>query len=100
MIYMRKTDTDVIVKSQLVCAKSRIAPLKVISVPRLELCAALLLPRLIDVIIPALKLNISRRYLWTDSTVTLDWISEGSSRWKTFIAICVGEIHTLTDRME
>ena len=99
-IYMRTIDTDGIVKSQLVCAKSRIAPVKVISIPRLELCAALLLSRLIDVIIPALNLSILRRYLWTDSTVTLDWISAESNRWKTFVANRVGEIHTLTDRAE
>ncbi|CAI6360799.1 unnamed protein product [Macrosiphum euphorbiae] len=99
-IYMRTTDTEGIIKSQLVCAKSRIAPVNVISIPRLELCAALLLSRLIDVIIPALRLNISRRYLWTDSTVTLAWIAAESSKWKTFVANRVGEIHTLTDRAE
>jgi len=99
-VYMRTSDKDGNIACQLVCAKSRIAPVKVISIPRLELCAALLLSRLIDVIIPAFRLNISRRYLWTDSTVTLAWIAAESSKWKTFVANRVSEIHTLTDRAE
>ncbi|KAL4148738.1 hypothetical protein QTP88_002906 [Uroleucon formosanum] len=60
----------------------------------------LLLSCLMDVIIPALRLNISRRYLWTDSTVPLAWIAAESSKWRTFVANRVGEIHTLTDRAE
>lgn len=73
---------------------------RLLNFPRLELYVALLLSRLIDVIIPALRLNISWRYLWTDSTFTLAWITAKSSKWKTFVANCVGEIHTFTDRAE
>lgn len=99
-IYMRTTDKDGNITCQLVCAKSRITPIKVISIPRLELCAALLLSRLMSMIIPALNISVSKRYFWTDSTVTLAWLAADSCKWKTFVANRVSEIHTLTNRLE
>ncbi|XP_060846330.1 uncharacterized protein LOC132925994 [Rhopalosiphum padi] len=99
-IYMRTSDKDGNITCQLVCAKSRITPIKVISIPRLELCAALLLSRLMSTIIPALNISVSKRYFWTDSTVTLAWLAADSGKWKTFVANRVSEIHTLTNRLE
>lgn len=87
--------------SKLICAKSRIAPVKTVSIPRLELCAAVLLSRLAATIAPLLRMNISQRFLWTDSTVTLAWIASDSQRWRTFVANRrVGEIHNLTLRSD
>jgi len=65
-IFLRSTNEQGEHTAKLICAKSKVAPLKVISLPRLELCAALLLARLVSRIAPKLKLNIAKKYFWSD----------------------------------
>ncbi|XP_070159689.1 uncharacterized protein [Polyergus mexicanus] len=69
----------------LVCAKTKVAPLKRLTIPRLELTAAVLLPRLISYVQRTLELAEIPIYLWTDSSVSLTWINSHPSRWKDFV---------------
>lgn len=96
-VYVRTTLGPGEYRSELLCSKSRVAPIKTVSLPRLELCAALLLARLISKIGEALNLSRVQQFLWSDSTIALSWILSSSGRWSVFVANRVGEIQRLTN---
>lgn len=79
-VYFRSKIGEHNYKSALYCSKSRIAPFKAVSLPHLELSAALLLAQLIDKIKSSLTLENTRTILWSDSTIALSWISPPSRK--------------------
>ncbi|XP_065082637.1 uncharacterized protein LOC135705015 [Ochlerotatus camptorhynchus] len=68
---------------------------KKVSLPRLELSAALLLSHLYHKVNTSIALN-TQPFFWSDSTITLHWINSVPSRWKTFVANRVSEVQHLT----
>ncbi|GFY70108.1 integrase catalytic domain-containing protein [Trichonephila inaurata madagascariensis] len=62
------------VSTRLLCSKSRVAPVKPITIPRLELCACVLLSQLLEKVLHSLTLPIQQIMLWTDSNIVLAWI--------------------------
>ncbi|GFW36442.1 uncharacterized protein TNCV_1344031 [Trichonephila clavipes] len=57
------------VSTRLLCSKSRVAPVKPITIPRLELCACVLLSQLLEKVLHSLTLPIQQIMLWTDSNI-------------------------------
>ena len=66
--------------THLVMSKSRVAPAKTVSLPRLELLAAVFNARLLKFVAESLTLKVDRVVCWTDSMVTLQWIRGSSSQ--------------------
>ena len=78
--------------SNLIMAKSRVAPTRRITLPRLELLAAYLTAKLISYVLKALKTPVQDIYAWSDSQIVLSWIKQPCSKWKVFVANRVQEI--------
>ncbi|XP_062714070.1 uncharacterized protein LOC134290872 [Aedes albopictus] len=96
-----RLETESGVQVALVGAKTKVAPLKTISIPRLELKAAILGIRLLETIQNQHEFSIHRRYCWTDSGTVLAWIrSKDHRRFHKFVAVRVGEILSSTEQTE
>ena len=79
--------------SNLAIAKSMVAPVKRVSLPRLELLAAYITATLRDYVIQALRIVVHAVYGWSDSQIILAWIRRPSAHWKVFVANRVQDIH-------
>lgn len=100
VIYLQCISPENEISTKLVCSKSRVAPLKPVSIPRLELCACLLLSRLVKKTLNSLHLNIDEVYLWSDSTIALAWIHKEPCLLKTFVSNRVSRIQDLTNKFK
>ncbi|XP_058459679.1 uncharacterized protein LOC131435621 [Malaya genurostris] len=85
------------IKCALVMARSKVAPLKYQSIPRMELQAALLGARMMKTVCETHTLPIREKYIHTDSEVVLAWIHSQHRNYKQFVAYRIGEILTLTE---
>ncbi len=86
--YIRIGDT-----CRLVMSKARLAPIKPVSIPRLELLAAVVATELDQHIKRHLEIPIERTFFWTDSTIVLQYINNKHCRFKTFVANRTSKIH-------
>ena len=92
VIYLRLLHSDTSVSVSLVTAKTRVAPLSKLTIPRLELCGALLLSKLLTVVSGDLDIPKEHIYAWCDSSVVLGWLNMTPSKLKVFAANRVGDI--------
>ena len=93
-VYIRCVDETGHISTYIVMSKSRVAPTKIMSLPRLELLPAVTNARLLKFVAESLTLKIDRVVCCTDSMVTLKWIRVSSCQWKTFLANRVAEIQS------
>ena len=94
---MRLLLRSIFVKVVLVSAKSRVSPLRKITIPPLELLGNLLLSRLISSVINNLiaVYSIDKIFAWTDSSIAYSWIQNINKVCKSFIQTRVQLIREL-----
>ena len=98
MIYLRGTSTTGQIWTTFIIAKTRVAPIKQITVARLELMGAVCLVNLMQYTIEALQhigIEVNQIHAWLDSEIALAWIAKPSSNWRTFVSNRVQQIHDL-----
>lgn len=96
-VYVRTVTFDEQIYVQLIMAKSKLAPKKTISMPKLELQACLLGSRLSKFVQDSLQIPDISRYIWTDSQIARNWVRSPSGYYDVFVSHRIGEIQTLTE---
>ena len=91
-IYIRGEYSSGKISSRLFIAKSRISPIKQLTLPRLELNAALLGTNLLNITKAKLNLKINEIHCWTDSSIVLAWIKKDISHLSIYVANRVQKI--------
>ena len=91
--YLRIEDTEGEAKTSFVMGKSRLAPIKPATIPRMELSAAVVATNLDKVTRRELTLPINQSFFWTDSTCVLRYIENQDKRFQTFVANRIAAIH-------
>lgn len=94
--YLRLTNTQNKHTCSLLMGKSRLAPIKRMTIPRLELSGAVVACRLFDFLEEELEVPINQTIFWTDSTIVLGYIRNESRRFKTFVGNRISKIHDTT----
>lgn len=95
-IYVRCLFSDGTANLRLLASKSRLAPLHAVTIPRKELCAALLLAQLIEKVLPAMQMKFQQVVCWSDSTIVLSWIKKPYEKLRMFVRNRIAEIQRIT----
>ena len=95
--YLRAIDTEQQVTCSLLFAKSRLAPIKQMTIPRLELTAAALAVKVDAMLRREIRLPLQPSTFWTDSTVVLSYLNNDDKRFNVFVANRVAKIRQQSD---
>ncbi|XP_064622573.1 uncharacterized protein LOC135484816 [Lineus longissimus] len=91
--YPRLVNSDGAVHCTILMAKSRLAPMTPMTIPRLELSAAVLAVKMDNLIRREIRLPLQESTFWTDSTIVLQYVKNKTKRFQTFVANPVAVIH-------
>ncbi|GFU11862.1 reverse transcriptase domain-containing protein [Trichonephila clavipes] len=85
------------IDTSFITAKSRVSPLKKLTLPRLELLGAVLASRILKYLTSKFKFPILKSFLWSDSSIVLHWIKGKASNYKQLVSNRVIEIQSNSD---
>lgn len=94
--YLRLTNNEGQVHCAFMLGKSRVAPLKQMTIPRMELTAAVVAVNIDKMLKKEVQMDLQESAYWTDSTTVLKYIESDTCRFKTFVANRVFTIRELT----
>ena len=94
--YLRLEYLDGFTECAFVTGKSRNAPIKSVSIPRLELRRTLLAGRIDSAVRQESEFSFQKVIFWTDSMIVLNYIRNESRRFQTYVTNRVTEIRELT----
>ncbi|XP_057374666.1 uncharacterized protein LOC130695542 [Daphnia carinata] len=94
--YVRFLFNDRPASVKFIISKARVAPLKFLTIPRLELNAAVLAARLGTQVCVEHDLAFGQIFYWTDSTTVLSWINSRNCRFNNYVGNRIGEIFETT----
>jgi hypothetical protein len=77
-------------------SKTKVAPIKRLTIPRLELCGANLLAQILHHCKEVFSLPLKDIFAWTDSTIVLNWLVGSPRRFKTYVGNRVSSIMQLS----
>ena len=96
--YLRQVDTEDKICVSLVCGKSRVSPLKTVTIPRLELTSAALSVKIGALIKEELSQDLLKDFYWSDSNITLGYIMNDVRRFRVFVANRCQKIRSYTEK--
>ncbi|CAG2252827.1 unnamed protein product [Mytilus edulis] len=96
VFYIRLVDEEGSIQCSFLLGKSRVAPLKSMTIPRMELTAATSAVRLGNMIIREIEYSFDDIYYYTDSMSVLRYIANSKTRFHTFVANRLAVIHEAT----
>ncbi len=85
-VYLRRIHADNSTHCALLSAKSRVMPLKTLTIPKAELQAALLLSQLLTHVASLLHIPLKDCYAWSDSQITLHWLLKPPDKLQQFVS--------------
>ena len=96
VVYLRQVNDNGESHTALLFGQSRVAPVQVTRIPRLELCAAVLAARAVEKITKELDIEIEEVTFYTDSKVVLGYIQNESRRFYVYVANRVQQIRKIS----
>lgn len=98
--YLRSVYPDGTVIINLIASKGRVAPLKSLMIPRLELQGSLVLAQLMSQIASDLNIDSHRQFGWTDSMIVIGWLQRAPSSLAIFVGNHINKIQAVAPTLQ
>lgn len=95
VVYLRMVDSIGGIHTSIVMSKTKVAPIRRFTIPRLELCGAHILTQILHRCKEVFHLSLKDVFAWTDSTIVLNWLVGSPRRFKTYVGNRVSSIMEL-----